>query len=151
MNKWDQRFLRLAKEVASWSKDPSSKVGAVIVRPDKTIVSLGFNGFPRGAKDCEENLINRERKLAQTIHAELNAVISARGDTRGNIIYIHPFQPCAPCAAVIKQSGLESIVYSDSGGVPDRWAENFAIARELLYEVGVEYRIVKLNQSEGDT
>ena len=52
--KWDRRFLALAEHVADWSKDPSTKTGAVIVRPDRTIASMGYNGFPRGMADTDD-------------------------------------------------------------------------------------------------
>lgn len=66
--KWDRRFLRLAQEVASWSKDPSTKTGAVIVRPDKTIAAIGYNGFPRGCDDAPELYAHRETKLSRVVH-----------------------------------------------------------------------------------
>ena len=71
--KWDRRFMEMARLVASWSKDPSSKVGAVITR-GKFVVSVGFNGFPQGVVDSEERLTNRELKYPMILHAEINAI-----------------------------------------------------------------------------
>ena len=62
LSKWDERFIELARLVAAWSKDPSTKVGAVIVRPDRTVASVGFNGFARGVDDTEERLNDRALK-----------------------------------------------------------------------------------------
>ena len=77
-SKWIARFSDLAKEVSSWSKDPSSRVGAVIVRPDRTVASVGFNGFPRGVEDSQDVIADRDAKLLRTIHAELNAILAAK-------------------------------------------------------------------------
>src|SRR3990172_2103187 len=76
LDAWDSRFLRLAEFVAQWSKDPNTKVGAVIVDGTHRIVSLGFNGFPRGVDD-DERLRNRELKLKLMVHAEMNAILFA--------------------------------------------------------------------------
>jgi len=69
MNKWDYRFIKLAKEIASWSKDPSTKVGAIAVN-DKRIIATGYNGFPKGIEDSNNRLSDRETKLAFMVHAE---------------------------------------------------------------------------------
>ena len=96
MTDWHTRFMGLAHHVALWSKDESTKVGAVIVDKDNRIVSLGYNGPPRGVSDEH---INREIKLLRTLHAEENAILFARGNADGNILYI-THHPCAHCAAV---------------------------------------------------
>ena len=75
-NCWDIRFMRMAHEVASWSKDPSTKVGCVLVK-DRKIISMGYNGFPRLIEDDLNRLIDREVKYEMTVHAEQNAVITA--------------------------------------------------------------------------
>ena len=61
-DKWKKRFIQLSKEISTWSKDPSTKVGALIISEDRNIVSTGYNGFPRGIEDTEERLNNRELK-----------------------------------------------------------------------------------------
>ena len=76
MNKWDYRFIKLAKEIASWSKDPSTQVGAIAVN-EKRIIATGYNGFPEGIEDDEERLKNREIKLTYMIHAEKNLIYNA--------------------------------------------------------------------------
>jgi dCMP deaminase len=96
-DKWDMRFLALAAHISSWSKDPSSQVGAVITDGNR-IVSLGYNGFAAKVKDAEERLGDRETKLQLTIHAEENAMIFAKRDLRGCTVYVtHP--PCPRCAS----------------------------------------------------
>ncbi len=107
--KWHYRFLDLAFTVAKWSKDPSRKVGAVIVRPDRSICSLGYNGFARGVKDLEERYTNRDVKYELVVHAEQNAIISAREDLTGFTIY-STLMPCSRCTSMIINSGMKTIV-----------------------------------------
>ena len=104
IDKWDRRFLELAKTVAGWSKDPSTKVGAVITIGNR-IVSLGYNGFAAGVDDSVERYQDRDFKYAAVLHAEENAMLFARGDIRGCIIYTWPMPPCSRCAAKLIQAG----------------------------------------------
>jgi dCMP deaminase len=94
LDKWDVRFLELANHIAQWSKDPSTKVGAVIVRPDRTICSVGYNGFPRGVDDNEERYMDRPTKYEFVVHAEANAIIHAREPLHDYILYTYPLMPC---------------------------------------------------------
>ena len=106
-SKWDVRFLKLAHEVASWSKDPSTKVGCVLVK-GKKVVSLGYNGLPMGVEDTFERLNNRELKYEMTVHAEINAVTTAAlhgVSTSGATAYV-TFHPCSRCAAVLINAGV---------------------------------------------
>tara|TARA_R100000278_G_C5462722_1_gene161509 strand:+ start:176 stop:610 length:435 start_codon:yes stop_codon:yes gene_type:complete len=133
--KWDKRFLELAKLVGSWSKDPSTQVGAVIVDDNKRIVSIGFNGFPKGVKDSEKRLVDREEKYAIIVHAEANALMFANTSVEGCTLYTWPFQPCSRCAGLIVQSGIKrvvSVVHDES-----RWKKNFDTSREILHEAGI--------------
>jgi dCMP deaminase len=137
-SKWIARFSDLAKEVSSWSKDPSSRVGAVIVRPDRTVASVGFNGFPRGVEDSQDLIADRDAKLLRTIHAELNAILAAKEPLVGYSLFVWPFQPCAQCAAAIIQSGIKEIYcpYNDHLA-QERWAESFKAALQMFDEAGV--------------
>jgi dCMP deaminase len=105
-NKWDRRFLELAGVVASWSKDPSTQTGAVIVRPDRTVVSVGYNGFARGCNDDAALYAERELKYARIVHCEMNAILSAREPLRGCTLYTVPFMSCDRCAAHVVQAGI---------------------------------------------
>jgi dCMP deaminase len=140
MNKWDQRFLGLAAHVAQWSKDPSTQVGAVIVDEKNRVVSLGFNGFPRGVEDRD---MPREQKLLRTIHAEVNALLFARQDVEGCTMYVtHP--PCAQCAAKIVQAGIKEVVCLISDvSYCTRWESDMTEALDMYIEAGVECRKVK--------
>lgn len=109
LNKWDERFLDLAFHVAQWSKDPSTKVGSVIVRPDNRIVSLGYNGFPRGVCDHEERYAERAVKYKFVAHAERNALDNVSEDVTGCTLY-STLQPCPECAKSIIQRGIKKVV-----------------------------------------
>lgn len=132
--------LDLCDHVALRSRDPSTKVGAVIMRPDKTIASVGYNGFPRGTSDDPAIYDNRPRKYARTVHAELNAILTAREPLVGYTIYVSPLHPCSQCAAAIIQAGITEVIYR----VPEmdeeadrRWEGSFSEARMLFAEAGV--------------
>jgi len=153
-NRWDQHFLNLAVEHARMSKDPSTRVGAVIVGSDKEIVSTGFNGFPRGIADTPERLADREQKLRLVVHAEMNAILNAaRNGTRliGRTLYLAATDdtgliwggpPCTRCTVEVIQAGIVQIVSRPEKNVPSKWHEDIALSRKLLSEVGINYREV---------
>lgn len=132
---WDDRFLGLAQHVAQWSRDPSTKVGAVIVRPDKTVASIGYNGLPRHVIDDPARLLDRDFRLACTVHAELNAILHASESLRGCSVYVWPFQPCSNCAAAIIQAGIARVVAPATN--VDRWRESFERAALMFREAAV--------------
>lgn len=136
--KWQARFIKLAEEISTWSRDPSSQVGSVIVRPDRTICSVGFNGFPRGVKDSQDAIADRDTKLLRTLHAEVNAVLSAKEPLNGYSLFVWPFQPCAQCAATVIQAGIAEVYcpYNDHPA-HERWRESFKAALQMFDEAGV--------------
>jgi dCMP deaminase len=141
--RWHQRFLRVAREVATWSKDPSTQVGCVLVR-EKKVLSTGYNGFPKNISDDLNRLIDREQKYEITVHAEVNAVTSAAlhgVSTEGATAYV-TFNPCSRCAAVLINAGVVSVFSDGSANIPDRWLKNFILASKLLAEAGVEYQTI---------
>lgn len=139
-DKWDKRFIDLAKLVGSWSKDPSTQVGAVIVDDKKRIISVGYNGFPRGVEDSEKRLVDREQKYAIIVHAEMNALAFARGSVEGCTLYTWPFQPCSRCAGFIIQSGIKRVVTIEHSS--ERWNTNFNLSKELFSESGVKLEYI---------
>ena len=141
MTNWDKRFLQLAEHIAQWSKDPSTKVGAVIVRPDKTICSTGYNGFPKGMQDGPNWLKDREEKYSRIIHAEINAILHSKEDLKAYTLYVSPFMPCDRCSVQIIQTGIKRVVTTDL--VVERWIESFNKTENYFKECGVE--LVKLN------
>ena len=135
--KWDRRFLDLANLIAGWSKDPSTKVGAVIVRSDRTVASMGYNGFPRGVLDHEERYADRDQKYAMVVHAENNALLNSRESLEGCTLYVTPLPPCTQCAAAIIQRGIARVVVDQKKDVPDNWMKQFEISNTMFQEAGV--------------
>lgn len=136
----DRRNLEIAKQVSTYSKDPSTKVGAVIVDSLNRIVSTGYNGFPRGIADTPERLNNREEKLRLIIHAEHNAILhSPLRDLTGCTLYTYPFLPCAKCALIIIQSGIKQVVtIIPTAEQQFRWSSSFDETMDLFHEAKVE-------------
>lgn len=134
MNKWDKRFMDLAIYISSWSKDKSRKVGAVIVDINwKTVVSLGYNGFPRGINDNNLERYKRPQKYAWTEHAEKNAILNADRRLNGCAIYV-PWHPCSGCSRAIINSGISLIVCSKPDFDHHKYGKDFEIASEMLNE-----------------
>lgn len=139
MSKWDRRFLNLAEHVGQWSKDPGAKVGAVIADEAKRVVSLGFNGYPRGVSD---DYSDRPTKLLRTIHAEENALLYARQDLTGTTLYCN-YPPCATCMAKIIQAGVYRVVAKlPDAGFIERWSDSMEEAAKMAREAGVRIEIL---------
>lgn len=138
IDKWDNRFLRLAEHISGWSKDPSTQTGAVIVDTKRRIISTGYNGFPQGVEDRDEWLADRETKYALMVHCEMNAILFARQHLGGCTLYTWPFLSCRRCATVVIQSGITRCVAptcpSDKWA---RWGEELDASYVLLREAGL--------------
>lgn len=155
-DRWDNHFLGLALYHAGMSKDPSTKVGSVIVGPDREVRSLGFNGFPRGIADTAERLNDRDTKLKIVVHAEMNAILAAARigvSVKGCTLYLCATDssgliwggaPCSRCTVEIIQAGIGAIVTRPFKTVPSRWAGDVEAARLLLHEANIDYREVSL-------
>jgi dCMP deaminase len=136
INKWDKRFLDLALFISGWSKDPSTRCGAVITRGNR-IISLGFNGFPSGVHD-DGRLEDRETKYKMVLHAEDNALLFAKQDLTGCTIYTQPFPPCSRCAGKIIQSGITKVIApTESPELWNRWRDDLTLASDMFREAGV--------------
>lgn len=160
--KWDIRFLQVAELVSSWSKDPSTKCGAVITRHEwdfrtnkwvkaPYIVSTGYNGFPAGCDDHEDIYARRELKLARVVHAEQNAIIAAKQDLTNCTIYTWPSgigPSCDRCSAHIIQAGITRVVhlYSEEGTFNERWAEANQRGLDMYKEACVQ--VVQIRKAE---
>ena len=113
---WDEYFMGVALLAAERSKDPNTQVGACIVDEDNRIVSTGYNGFPYGCSDDEypwsrEGKNAEDTKYGYVVHAELNAILNARGrSVVGTRLYVALF-PCNECAKAIIQSGIREVIY----------------------------------------
>lgn len=135
--------LGMAEHVAKLSKDPSTKVGAVIFDDKRRIVSAGYNGFARGVKDTSSRLHDRDTKYKLTLHAEANAILFATGALDGSTIVVtHPC--CAQCAAQIIQAGIKHVVWPHpSREFLMRWKDNLTLSIDQFIEAGVEVHEVQ--------
>ena len=139
-DKWKHRFLMLAKHVSSWSKDPSTKCGAVIA-DGRRIVSMGFNGFAQGVGDLALRLNNRDLKYQLVMHAEENAIFFARRPVSGCAIYVWPFPSCPTCMSRLGQVGITHVYYPEpwqvGEGFRERWQERVNLSMIVAEEIGI--------------
>ena len=141
-DRWHIRFLELARQIASWSKDPSRGVGCVIVAPSKQIISTGFNGLPAGIADHPERL-ERPVKYDLVCHAELNAILQCarNGASPIGCTLYSSFSPCVQCALAIIQAGIAEVVTREVAPSGDEhWQRSLELAKSLFAEAGVRYR-----------
>jgi dCMP deaminase len=140
MANWDKRFMDMARHVAAWSKDKSTKLGAVIVDDENTILSIGYNGFPRGSNDNIEERYERPQKYLYTEHAERNAIYNAvrHGvSLKGSTIYV-PMFPCVDCARGIINSGIKRVITYEPNFNDERWGDSFKVSHQLFEECGIK-------------
>ncbi len=137
---WDEYFMGIALLSSERSKDPNTQVGACIVSKDNRILSIGYNGAPRGLDD-DNMKWDREgsfldTKYAYVCHGELNAILNYRGNLEGGKIYVGLF-PCNECAKAIIQSGIKEVIYKE-----DKYADSDnVIASKMMFDTcGVSYR-----------
>ena len=140
LNKWDKRYLALAKEISTWSKDPSTQVGAVTVGSKKEVLSQGFNGFPRGINDSAERYNDRQTKYKFVVHAEMNAIYNATysgTSLDGATLYVYGLPICSECAKGIVQVGIKKVVIEKSKEL-DNWNDSLKLSQAMFIEAGVE-------------
>lgn len=140
MNKWTKRYLNLAKQVSTWSKDPSRKIGAVAIGAQGQVLSQGYNGFPRGVRDSEERLNNREEKYKYTVHAEMNCIYNAclNGiSLKGSILYVYGLPICEKCAPGIIQVGIKKVIMCSTEFV-ETWEDSYNLAEKMFNEAGID-------------
>jgi dCMP deaminase len=150
--RWDRHFLQLCLDHARMSKDPSTRVGSIIVGPDREILSAGFNGLPRGIEDTPDRLEDRDVKLSLIVHGEMNAILAAARvgiRLKGSTLYLGATDdsgliwggpPCTRCTVEIIQAGITEIVSFTPKAVPSRWNADLAISRDLIDEADILYR-----------
>jgi len=149
-NKWDNRFMELAQLIASWSKDKSTKVGCVVVGPDREIRTTGYNGLPRGANDNVPERDERPEKYFWYAHSESNALYNAVRmgvSVKGCTLYC-TLLPCMNCALAIVQSGIVEVVVPPLTGRWEndpQWTESHKRSLQLFKETGVEARFIYLD------
>lgn len=144
MANWDQRFFQLAQQVSTWSKDPNKKVGAVLVRPDKTVSGIGYNGFPRGVADRAERLQHKGLKNLLMVHAEANALVNSRDpELTGHTLYCTEFC-CCNCSGLLIQKGVARIVVPKPNP-QSSWYGDYLEAREILREAHISIDYVAID------
>ena len=146
---WDEYFMGVAILSAMRSKDPNTQVGACIVSPDRKIVGVGYNGFPKGCSDDdlpwerEGNWI--DTKYPYVCHAELNAILnSSITSLKGSTLYVALF-PCNECAKAIIQTGIKKVIY-----LSDKYAESdqTKASKMMLKSAGVEFEKLQTGRKE---
>jgi dCMP deaminase len=143
---WVDYYFNICKTVALKSKDSSTKVGAVIVGKNKSILSAGYNGFPRGVDDDIKKRHDRPLKYCFTAHAEANAIYQAARNgicLNGTSIYIFGLPPCNTCTQAIIQSGISFVCFTlPEYNVSQRWGDEWRVSRLMLDESGVEWQSI---------
>lgn len=143
--KWDIRYLGLAREVSSWSKDPSSKIGAVAIGHKGQVLSQGYNGFARGIRDdLAPRWELKEYKYKFVVHAEMNAIYNATYNgvsLDGATLYIWGLPCCSECAKGVIQVGIKRVVMPKKD-YPEQWVESFKLSETMFSEAGVEYEFI---------
>lgn len=139
--KWTKRYLCLAKEISTWSKDPSRKIGAVAVSDKGQVLATGYNGFPRGVEDSVERYENKELKSKYVVHAEMNCIYNATYNgisLDGSSLYVFGLPPCSECAKGIIQVGIKEVFYSYDERVPDKWLTSLDTTVQMFHESGIK-------------
>jgi dCMP deaminase len=140
MNKWTQRYLNMAKEVATWSKDPSTKVGAIAVGDKGQILSQGYNGFPRSVKDTPDRYEVREEKYKYIVHGEMNAIYNAchsGASLNGATLYVTGLPICSECAKGIIQVGIKKVVMQFPKDISQTWRDSMVTSLNMFQEADV--------------
>jgi len=142
---WDLRYLSLAKEFSTWSKDPSKQIGSVAIGNKGQVLAQGYNGLPRGIHDSVDRLTIREIKYKFVVHAEMNVIYNASYNgvsLEDSTLYVHGLLVCSECAKGIIQVGIKRVVMCvDLDTCPDIWNESFKLTKELFDEAGVYYYV----------
>lgn len=140
---WDELFMRQVYLIASKSKDPRTKIGAVLVN-NGTVISMGYNGFARGVKDLTSRYEDRETKYALVVHGEANAVLNAVRNgikTMGSILYTQGL-PCCECGKTVIQAGITEVVIHTKWPTftSPNWVKSVSITKSMFEEAGIKVR-----------
>ena len=142
-NKWDIRFLELAKQVSTWSKDPSRQIGAIAV-DDRSVIAQGYNGFPRGIEDTEERYNDRPTKYKYIVHAEQNLIYNATYNgvsLDGSTLYVTGLPVCSECAKGVIQVGIRRVYMPKDFDIKG-WSESWELSASMFKEAGVYYEFI---------
>lgn len=140
LSEWGNRYLGLAKEISTWSKDPSRKIGAVAVGEKGQILAQGYNGFPRGILDSADRYNDRPTKYKYVVHAEMNVVYNATFNgvsLNGARLFVYGLPVCSECAKGIIQVGIQSVTIFSEVEVPEIWNDSWVTTQSMFEEAGV--------------
>ena len=140
-SKWDRRYLELAQQVSTWSKDPSRQIGAVAVGSKGQVLAQGYNGFPRGMPDNMSWYMDRNIKYKYVVHAEMNVIYNATYNgvsLDGSTLYVYGLPVCSDCAKGVIQVGIKRVVMPNQE-IPDHWLESWNLTSRMFNEAGVDY------------
>ena len=146
IHKYDQRYLNLAMHIASWSKDPSTGVGAVAIGNKGQVLAQGYNGFPRGVIDSESRYADKNIKYRYVVHAEMNCIYNAGyngASLDGSTLFVYGLPVCNECAKGIIQVGITRVVGPKNGmDVPEKWKVSVLDTQRMFTEVGISYDFI---------
>ena len=151
-NKWDIRYLQLAQEVASWSKDPSTQIGAIAVGNKGQVLSQGYNGFPRGIIDKDEYYLDRETKYKYVVHAEMNVIYNATYNgvsLDGATLYVTGLPVCSDCAKGVIQVGIQRVVMKEQN-VPLKWIDSWKTTAGMFEQANIKWEFINVSNSRMD-
>jgi len=152
-SKWDLRYLDLAKNISSWSKDPSRQIGAVAIGSKGQVLAQGFNGFPRGIEDTPERYQDRETKYKYVVHAEMNCIYNASYSgvsLDGSSMYVWGLPVCNECAKGIVQVGVKRVIMPLQD-IPESWMDSWNLTKAFFDEAGVEWKFIGYESFSGGT
>jgi dCMP deaminase len=150
-DKWNQRYINLAKEVATWSKDPSRKIGAVAVSAKGQVLATGYNGFPRGMLDTADRYADRPTKYKYIVHAEMNCIYNATYNgvsLDGATMYVWGLPVCSECAKGIIQVGITKVYWATNEEIPPKWLESLTLTCEMFREAKIGFNCLQVNSEE---
>ena len=151
-SKWDLRYLQLAKEVSSWSKDPSTQIGAIAVGTKGQVLSQGYNGFPRGIEDRISYYEDRETKYKYVVHAEMNVIYNATYNgvsLDGATLYVTGLPVCSDCAKGIIQVGIRRVVMIEQN-VPQKWIESWKTTASMFEQANIDWEFINVSDAGMD-
>ena len=145
-SKWDIRYLNLAQNVASWSKDPSTQIGAIAVGSKGQVLAQGYNGFPRGIEDNPAYYEDRETKYKYVVHAEMNVIYNATYNgvsLDGATLYVTGLPVCSDCAKGVIQVGIQRVVMKEQD-IPEKWIESWKTTAGMFDQAKIIYNFQKV-------
>ena len=151
-SKWYLRYLSLAEEVSSWSKDPSTKIGAIAVGSKGQVLSQGYNGFPRGIEDTISHYEDRETKYKYVVHAEMNVIYNATYNgvsLDGSTLYVTGLPVCSDCAKGVIQVGIKRVVMKEQE-IPLKWVKSWKVTAGMFDQAMIDWEFINVRNSRLD-